>query len=56
MIGRWQRGKDLGWYGKDTREDIDLKANRQEIKSVKEQEAEAMAEGLFIVELKILSI
>nr|CAG8546518.1 7538_t:CDS:2 [Entrophospora candida] len=39
----WQQGKDLTWYSKESKND---QARKEEIRSIKEAEAEAMAELL----------
>ncbi|KAI8890097.1 hypothetical protein K501DRAFT_313252 [Backusella circina FSU 941] len=45
-VGRWQKGKDLTWYAKETKDDLKSKANQTELEKIKEAEAEAMAIAL----------
>ncbi|GAA5946173.1 hypothetical protein JCM3775_006305 [Rhodotorula graminis] len=47
-VGRWQNGKDLTWYNKDKRGDVDEqeRLRREELKKVKEAEEDALAEAL----------
>ncbi|KAG0371167.1 kinase phosphorylation protein-domain-containing protein [Gamsiella multidivaricata] len=49
-VGRWQKGRDVTWYAKAGSSDKDLatiQANKQaEVQSIKDAEAEAMAEAL----------
>ncbi|KAF9922325.1 hypothetical protein FBU30_007590 [Linnemannia zychae] len=49
-VGRWQKGRDLTWYAKAGTSGIDKdneRAKKQaEIQSIKDAEAEAMAEAL----------
>ena len=43
--GRWQKNKDIHWYQRDVEQDED--ARQEEIRHVKEQEAEALAAMLY---------
>ncbi|KAF9537626.1 hypothetical protein EC957_007853 [Mortierella hygrophila] len=49
-VGRWQKGRDLTWYAKDSGgtsdADSQLTKKQAEIQSIKDAEAEAMAEAL----------
>ncbi|KAF9954356.1 hypothetical protein BGZ65_004088 [Modicella reniformis] len=49
-VGRWQKGRDITWYVKEGGDDKDLAAlqanKKAEIQSIKDAEAEAMAEAL----------
>lgn len=48
-VGRWQKNKDLGWYGKDGKESNEASEAEQiknEIDELKQKEEEAMAELL----------
>ncbi|KAF9344047.1 hypothetical protein BGX26_004880 [Mortierella sp. AD094] len=49
-VGRWQKGRDVTWYAKTGDKDKDLatiQSNKKaEIQSIKDAEAEAMAEAL----------
>ncbi|KAF9993939.1 hypothetical protein BGZ79_001341, partial [Entomortierella chlamydospora] len=49
-VGRWQKGRDITWYAKTGDKDKDLaviQSNKKaEIQSIKDAEAEAMAEAL----------
>ncbi|KAF8928544.1 hypothetical protein BGZ47_001538 [Haplosporangium gracile] len=49
-VGRWQKGRDLTWYAKDNSGSSDadgqLAKKQAEIQSIKDAEAEAMAEAL----------
>ncbi|KAF9340620.1 hypothetical protein BGZ91_001088 [Linnemannia elongata] len=49
-VGRWQKGRDLTWYAKDSSgasdADSQLAKKQAEIQSIKDAEAEAMAEAL----------
>ncbi|KAG0276738.1 hypothetical protein BGZ96_003167 [Linnemannia gamsii] len=49
-VGRWQKGRDLTWYAKDNNGSSDaenqLAKKQAEIQSIKDAEAEAMAEAL----------
>jgi hypothetical protein len=42
-VGRWQQGKDLTWYAKEGKQD---ESHIEEIKAIKEAEADVMAELL----------
>ncbi|KAI9313224.1 kinase phosphorylation protein-domain-containing protein [Dichotomocladium elegans] len=44
-VGRWQKGKDLTWYSKESKDDKD-RLHRDELARIKEAEAEAMAVAL----------
>ncbi|KAI0338264.1 hypothetical protein BDW22DRAFT_1338271 [Trametopsis cervina] len=43
--GRWQKNKDVHWYSRD-KDDDGEEARREEIRKIKEQEAEALAAAL----------
>ncbi|KAG0251423.1 hypothetical protein BG011_007620 [Mortierella polycephala] len=49
-VGRWQKGRDLTWYAKANDSDSDIASiqakKKAEIQSIKDAEAEAMAEAL----------
>ncbi|KAJ3010367.1 UNVERIFIED_CONTAM: hypothetical protein HDU68_002169 [Siphonaria sp. JEL0065] len=48
-VGRWQKGKDLGWYAKNKDDESSasgVKIKEKEVRDIKELEAEAMAEAL----------
>jgi hypothetical protein len=42
--GRWQKNKDIHWYSREKNDSEE--AMREEIRKVKEQEAEALAAAL----------
>ena len=43
--GRWQKNKDIHWYSRDIHEDEEARI-AEEIRVLKEQEAEALAAAL----------
>ncbi|GER51198.1 multiple myeloma tumor-associated protein 2 [Striga asiatica] len=45
-VGRWQKGKDLHWYTRDKKSDLDSEAMKEEIRRIKEEEEQAMREAL----------
>ncbi|ORY43390.1 hypothetical protein BCR33DRAFT_785761 [Rhizoclosmatium globosum] len=46
-VGRWQKGKDLGWYSKDKEDGSGgIHVDQKEVRDIKTLEAEAMAEAL----------
>ncbi|KAJ3326387.1 hypothetical protein HDU76_012972 [Blyttiomyces sp. JEL0837] len=46
-VGRWQKGKDLNWYNKEAKADGSAaKSLKDELNSIKQQEADALAAAL----------
>ncbi|KAL0303681.1 UNVERIFIED_CONTAM: Multiple myeloma tumor-associated protein 2 [Sesamum radiatum] len=45
-VGRWQKGKDLHWYSRDKKSDLNSDAMKEEIRRIKEEEEQAMREAL----------
>ncbi|KAI3470639.1 hypothetical protein Pfo_027302 [Paulownia fortunei] len=45
-VGRWQKGKDLHWYNRDKKSDLNAEAMKEEIRRIKEEEEQAMREAL----------
>ncbi|KAJ3246812.1 hypothetical protein HDU78_006119 [Chytriomyces hyalinus] len=53
-VGRWQKGKDLGWYAKNKDgETVDSHVKHDEIADIKQKEADAMAEALGLKAKKV---
>ncbi|KAF7728153.1 hypothetical protein EC973_006547 [Apophysomyces ossiformis] len=54
-VGRWQKGKDLTWYAKDKAGESSRKAaEREELRRIKEAEADAMAVALGVKKKKTI--
>lgn len=45
--GRWQKNKDIHWYNRDVEQGADARA--EEIRKIKEMEADALAVALYVI-------